>query len=138
METTILPSAPSKAARIAGWILTILPVPLLLMSGVMKLGNDPKVVEGFAKWPAGSAITIGILELACTVIYLIPRTSVLGAILLTGYLGGATATSMQMGAGYMTLMPVGFGVLAWGGLFLRDPRVRALIPLRSQGCSGSV
>lgn len=131
METTTPSTSPSKAARIAGWILTILPVPLLLMSGVMKLGNDPKVVEGFAKWPPGSATTIGILELACTVIFLIPQTSVLGAILLTGYLGGATAVSMQMGAGPMVLMPVAFGVLAWGGLFLRDPRLRALIPLRS-------
>ncbi|HWA26079.1 MAG TPA: DoxX family protein [Lacunisphaera sp.] len=131
MDATNPPASPSKAARIAGWILTVLPVPLLLMSGVMKLGNDPKIVEGFAKWPAGSATIIGILEISCTLIYLIPRTSVLGAILLTGYLGGATAISMQMGMGFMSLLPVTFGVLAWGGLFLRDPRIRALIPLRS-------
>ncbi len=131
MQTADSPASVSKAARWTGYVLTTLPVLMLLMSGVMKLSNDPQVVEGFAKWPAGSATTIGLLELACTIIYLIPRTSVLGAILLTGYLGGATAFSMQIGAGVMVLMPVAFGVLLWGGLYLRDPRVRALIPLRS-------
>jgi DoxX-like protein len=75
------------------------------------------------------ALGLGIVELACTVIYIIPRTSVLGAILLTGYLGGAVATHLRIGEPYF--MPIIFGVLVWGGLFLRDERLRALIPLRS-------
>ena len=71
---------------------------------------------------------LGILEVACTVIYLIPRTAVLGAILLTGYLGGATATHVRIGEPWF--MPVLLGVVVWLGIYLRDPRLRALIPLR--------
>ena len=75
------------------------------------------------------AVPIGLVELACTVIYLVPATSVLGAILLTGYLGGATAVTVQSGGGFGFIGVVLFGVLLWGGLWLRDPRIRALIPL---------
>ncbi len=121
----------SKSARWTGYVLCAVPVFMLLMSGVMKLMQSEEVVKGFADWPAGSAILIGALELACTVIYLVPRTAVLGAILLAGYLGGAVAVTLKMGMGTMALMPAGFGVLLWGALWLRDPRVRALIPLRS-------
>jgi len=127
METTTPPV--SKAALWTSWIMSILPVLMLVMSGVMKIMQTPEVVKGFEKWPAGSAVAIGILELACTVVYLIPRTAVLGAILLTGYLGGATAVSVQMG-GMAFILPVVFGVFVWGGLYLRDGRLRALIPLR--------
>ena len=112
-------------------ILSVPPVFMLLMSGVMKVMQSEEVVKGFADWPAGSAILIGTLELACTVIYLVPRTAVLGAILLAGYLGGAVAVTVKMGMGAMALMPAGFGVLLWGALWLRDPRIRALIPLRA-------
>jgi hypothetical protein len=128
METTTSPAPVSKAARVTGWIMSVIPVLMLVMSGVMKLSQHPEVVKGFATWPPGSAVAIGILELACTAIYLIPRTSVLGAILVTGYLGGATAVSVQLGASFV--LPVVFGVLIWGGLYLRDTRLRALIPLR--------
>jgi len=125
------PSAPvSKAARVTAWIMTIPPVLMLLMSGVMKIAQTAEVVKGFADWPAGSAVSIGILELVCTVVYLIPRTAILGAILLAGYLGGATAVSVRLG-GATFVLPVIFGVMLWGGLYLRDPRLRALIPLRS-------
>ena len=72
---------------------------------------------------------VGILELVCTIVYAIPRMSILGAILLTGYLGGATATHVHISDPFF--MPVVLGVLVWGGLFLRDGRLRALIPLRS-------
>ena len=130
MQPTTPPASVSKAARITGWIMTTLPVLMLIMSGVTKIIQIPEVVKGFADWPAGSAVTIGILELACTAIYLIPRTSVLGAILLAGYLGGATAVSVHLG-GPGFVFPVICGVLVWGGLYLRDPRIRALIPLRS-------
>ena len=120
----------SKAARWGGYVMSAPPVLLLLMSGVMKVAQNADVVKGFADWPTGVAVPIGIVELACTVIYLVPRTSVLGAILLTGYLGGATATVVHMGTFGFVGMTVGFGVLLWGGLWLRDPRIRALIPLK--------
>lgn len=109
--------------------MSILPVLMLVMSGVMKVAQTAEVVKGFSTWPAGSALAIGIVELACTAVYLVPRTAVLGAILLTGYLGGATAVSVQLGASFA--LPLVFGVLVWGGLYLRDPRLRALIPLRA-------
>jgi hypothetical protein len=72
---------------------------------------------------------LGILELICAVIYVIPRTSMLGAILLTGYLGGAIATHVRVGEQF--IMPAVLGVLIWGGLYLRDYRLRALLPLRT-------
>ena len=109
-------------------IMSTLPVLMLLMSGVMKIARTAEVVKGFADWPAGSAVWIGIIELACTAVYLVPRTAVLGAILLTGYLGGATAVTVRLGGPFA--FPVVFGVLVWGGLFLRDARLRALMPLR--------
>jgi DoxX-like protein len=96
----------------------------------MKLAKPAPVVEGFVRlgYPESLALGIGIVELACAVIYVIPRTSVLGAILLTGYLGGATATHVRIGEPFF--MPIILGVLVWGGLFLRDERLRALLPLR--------
>ena len=112
--------------------MSALPVLLLLSSAVMKFLKPASVVEGFAHlgYPESLALALGILELACTVVYVIPRTSVLGAILLTGYLGGATATHVRIGEPFFATVVV--GVLVWGGLFLRDPRVRALIPLRGE------
>jgi hypothetical protein len=122
----------SRAARWAGYVLSAIPVGMLLMSGLMKVQNsNPDVVKGFADWPPGSAVFVGSLELACTVIYLIPRTAVLGAVLLAAYLGGAVAVTLKLGMGAMALMPAVFGVLAWAGLWLREPRLRALLPLRS-------
>ncbi len=117
----------------AGRIISALPVLMLLFSGVMKLAKPAPVVEGFVRfgYPESLALGIGILELACTVVYVIPRTSVLGAILLTGFLGGATATHVRIGDPAF-FVPVVLGVLVWLGPFLRDDRLRALIPLRSQ------
>ncbi len=124
METT----APSKAARITGWTMTILPSLLFTFSGVMKLAHPPALDEGFAKMqlPVSWALGLGILELACVVIYLIPRTAVVGAILLTGYLGGAMVTHLRIGEPPVT--HVILGIVLWGGLWLRDPRLRALMP----------
>lgn len=126
-------SAPvSKKARWAGYVMSTLPVLMLLMSAAMKFVKPPPVVEGFAHLglPASLALGLGILELACAAVYMVPQTSVLGAILLTGYLGGATFAHLRVGDPYFA--PVILGVLVWGGLFLRDPRLRALIPLRRQ------
>jgi len=129
------PTAPvSKQALWAGRILGALPLLMLLPSATMKFLKPPEVIEGFVRlgYPESLALGLGILELACTAVYLIPRTSVLGAILLTGYLGGATATHVRVGDPFsMFIIPVILGVLVWGGLFLCDPRLRALIPLRS-------
>jgi len=125
MEST---ASISNKALWTGRVMSTLPVLMLVMSGVMKIAQTAEVVKGFADWPAGSAVPLGILELACTVVYVVPRTAVLGAILLTGYLGGATAVSVRLGAPF--ILPVSFGVLVWGGLYLRDPRLRSLIPFR--------
>jgi hypothetical protein len=120
----------SKKMLWAGRILSALPVLMLLFSASMKFVQTPPVAEGFAHlgYPMSVALGLGILEIACTLLYVIPRTSVLGAILLTGYLGGATATHLRVGDPYF--MPVLLGVLVWAGLYLRDARLRALLPLR--------
>jgi hypothetical protein len=122
----------SKGALWAGRVISALPVFALLMSATMKFMRPPAVVEGFHKfgYPDRLLLVLGIVEVSCTIVYLIPQTAVLGAILLTGYLGGATATHVRIGdPGFIT--PVLCGVLVWVGLFLRDRRVRVLIPLRS-------
>ena len=109
--------------------MTAVPALMLFFSGAMKLAGPPDSAKGFAHlgWPLNLATGRGVLEIICTVIYLIPRTAVLGAILLTGYLGGATATHVRVGDPYFATVVL--GVLVWGGLYLRDLRLRALIPL---------
>jgi len=120
----------SKKALWAGYILSFLPIPLLLMSAVMKFLKPSDVVEGFAHlgWPSELALALGILELTCVVLYIIPRTAVLGAILLTGYLGGAIATHVRIGEPFVVQAIL--GAVLWLGLYLRDTRIRTLIPLR--------
>lgn len=127
MQTT---TPVSKIALWTGWIMSVLPVLMLVMSAVMKFLKPQPVLDGFTHlgFPEKLATPLGIVELTCTVLYLIPQTAVLGAILLTGYLGGAICTHVRVGDPFHTV--VIFGVLVWGGLFLRDPRLRALIPLR--------
>ena len=122
----------SKKVLWAGYIMSALPVLMLLFSAAMKFAKPPPVVEGFKHLglPESLVLGLGVLELGCTLLYVIPRTSVLGAILLTGYLGGAILAHLRVGDPFFG--PVIFGVLVWGGLFLRDPRLRALIPFRSQ------
>lgn len=126
--------APSGAKWMTwvGWAMTLLPVGLLVMSATYKLTEAEVAVKGFADqgFPEGSLMAIGIVEVACTVLYLIPQTSVLGAILLAGYLGGAVVTHVRMSEPFF--IPIVLGVLLWGGLFLRDARIRALIPLRKK------
>jgi hypothetical protein len=121
----------SKKSLWAGRIISALVGLLLVFSGVMKLLKPVPVLQGFAHfgYPESLILGIGILEIACAIVYLIPRTSVLGAILVTGYLGGATATNVRVAdpSFYVTVI---LGVLAWAGLYLREDRLRALIPLR--------
>jgi hypothetical protein len=115
-----------------GYVLSALPVLTLLFSGALKLAKPASVVTEFTRlgWPESLVVAIGIIELTCAIIYAIPRTAVLGAILLTGYLGGAVATHVRIEENFIP--PVIVGVLVWLGLYLRDPRLRALIPLRSK------
>src|SRR5947209_3018028 len=121
----------SKAAVISGWIIGVLPVLLLLFSAIMKLSKSAGVVKGFAQfgYPEHLLVPIGITEFACTILYLIPQTAVLGAILLTGYFGGAVATQVRV-SDPTFILPALCGVLLWLGLFLRDRRLRALVPFR--------
>ena len=123
--------APGRAARITGWVLTSLVALFLLFDSVTKLLQLPAVVEATVQmgFPATTVPVIGGTLLACLVLYLIPRTAVLGAVLLTGYLGGAVCAQLRIEApvlGYL-LFPVYTGVLVWAGLYLRDQRVRDLV-----------
>jgi hypothetical protein len=101
------------------------------MSAVMKLSQSPDVVKGFGDFGYDPSILVplGIVELLCVILYVIPQTAVLGAILLTGYLGGATATHVRVGDAFIA--PVIMGVILWLGLYLRDSRLRALVPWRT-------
>lgn len=114
-----------------GLACTALPTAMLLFSATMKFLGGPQLEQGMKQfgWPMSIVATLGVLELACTALYLFPRTAVLGAILLTGYLGGATATHLRIGDAWFA--PVILGVVLWGGLWFRDARVRALLPLRA-------
>ena len=122
----------SKRVLWTGRVLSALPILLLLFSAVMKLMRLPAVVQGFAHYgyPESLIVVIGLLELACTIIYAIPRTAMLGAILTTAYLGGATATNVRVGD-LSWIVTVILGVLVWAGLYARDTRLRALLPLRN-------
>ena len=121
----------SKKTLWASYLMTALPVLMLLFSAIMKFLKPQSVLEGFAHLglPASLALGLGILELSCTVVYMIPRTSVLGAILLTGYLGGAIATHLRVGDPLFShvLFPTYVAALLWAGLLLRNARLRALL-----------
>ena len=103
---------------------------LFAMSAVMKLRGGPEVVEGMGHLglPESLIMPLAILEISCVVIYAIPATAVLGAILLTGYIGGAILTHLRVGDPFF--MQIAIGLLIWLGLYLREDRLKALIPLR--------
>ncbi len=125
-------STPVSAKMVwSGRIISAIPALILLLSATAKLMKAPQVVQGFAQYgvPGSLIIIIGVIELACVIIYLVPRTAVLGAILMTALFGGATMTNVRVGD-LQYIGPVVLGVLVWAGLFFRDERVRALIPLR--------
>ncbi|MGE3631651.1 MAG: DoxX family protein, partial [Sandaracinaceae bacterium] len=125
----------SRAALWTGRVLTGLSSLFLLVDAGMKLVGSPVVAEASVRLglPVEIGPAIGAILLACVVLYLVPRTAVLGAVLLTGYFGGAILTHLRVGDPLFThtLFPIYFGVFVWGGLFLRDARVRALFgPVR--------
>jgi len=123
----------SRAALWSGRIMSGLSALFLLVDAGMKLAKPPVVVEGTVKFGYSEAVILplGIVLLVSTILYLLRPTCVLGAILLTGYLGGAVDAHVRAsGRTFEILFPVIFGVLLWGGLFLREPSVRALFPLK--------
>ena len=119
---------------LAGRILSGLVILFLLFDGVTKLMLIKPVTDAMPQlgYPVSLARPIGVIVLACLALYVIPRTAVLGAILLTGFLGGAVATNLRIGNPLVShvLAPVYVGLMVWGGLYLRDARLRALIPVR--------
>jgi len=125
-------------ARIrAGWIISGLVIAFMLFDAVGKFVKPAAVVEAFARtgWPIELSATIGAILLFCTILYAVPQTSVLGAILLTGYLGGAVATNLRLENPLFshTLFPVYFGVLVWVGLWLREPALEPVFPFVTSG-----
>lgn len=122
-------STVSKKARWIGWILAVLPSGLLIFSGVGKLMKPQDVIDGFAHlgWPVHLALPLGILEITCTILFLIPRTAVMGAVLLTGYMGGAIATHVRIGE--PCFLQAGFAIILWLSLYLRNMQLRALLPI---------
>jgi hypothetical protein len=130
-------TAPSRRAVLAGKVLSIIAVLFLIFDSVTHTMLIPAGVEGFGKagFPPGSARPIGIVEIVCLVLYVIPQTTVFGAILLTGYLGGAVATNVRMGLPFFgfVLAPVYVGIVLWLGVWLRDGGLRRVVPLRHVG-----
>ena len=122
-------SASNKGSLWAGRISSALPALFLLLDGIMKLVKPVFVVEATVQlgYRESVIVGLGVVLIACTILYLIPRTAVLGAILLTGYLGGAVATHVRVGGPLFSIIfPVILGAMLWGGLYLRDERVRSL------------
>jgi hypothetical protein len=133
MSTNTPPTPPSPVLLWTGWIITVLVALFLAIDGGMKVIKATPAVEASEKLgvPEDTIIGIGAVLLACTTIYAVPPTAVLGAILLTGYLGGATAIHVRAGSGAFPIgFSVGVGVLAWAGLVLRDPRLFWTVLLR--------
>jgi hypothetical protein len=135
MQATTQAGSISKKSLWAGRVTSGFIVAFLLFDAGIHLMKPAPVVEAFAKlgFPLRLAVPLGIIELVCILLYVIPRSSILGAILLTGYLGGAIAIQLPTGNSLFgeVLFPVYIGVFLWGGIYLRDERLRTLIPLRS-------
>jgi len=131
MSTDVQPVANPKWMVWVGWIISVLPAAMLVFSGSMKFMSSPELSQGFRDlgWDEKLAFVLGIVEISCTAIYLIPPTAVLGAILVTGYMGGAIATHVRVGEPFY--IQAALGVAFWAGLWLRDSRLRGLLPFRS-------
>lgn len=127
--------AARRRSRTAGNVCTILAALFLAFDTILKVLRLDAAVQGTTSlgYPAETVLWIGIIQLVCLVLYLVPRTSVLGAVLMTGYLGGAIATHVRVSSPLLThtLFPIYVALLLWAGLCLREPRLRALVPFRS-------
>lgn len=135
MQTLVQTPPVSNAAVWTGRVMSGLVIVFLLLDGAMKLVLLDVVLTTSEQMgvPGSLARPLGVITLVCTIFYAFPRTSVLGAILLTGYMGGAIASHLRLGDPLLThtLFGLYLGLLAWGGLYLRSPRLRALIPLQA-------
>lgn len=123
----------SKTTLWAGIIISALAILFLAFDSAVKIIQSPLAVAPTIElgYAANLVMPIGLIELACLILYVIPRTSVLGAILFTGYLGGAVTTNLRAGMpAFNIIFPFIIGALIWGGLYLRDHRLRTLVPLR--------
>ena len=133
---TIVDTETSKPARITGRVMSGVVILFLLFDGAIKLVPLPVVTETMDKmgWGASDTLarSLGIITIVCTLLYSVPPTSILGAILLTGYLGGAIASHVRIGSPLFThtLFGLYLGLMVWGGLYLRDGNLRALLPFR--------
>lgn len=136
MSTIAAEMPVSKPARMLGRVLSGLVIVFMLFDGAVKLVPWPVVTELMEKIGYGSSETLarslGVISLVCTILYAIPPTSFVGAILLTGYLGGAMASHLRIGSPLFTHVLFGFylGLMVWGGLWLRDGSLRTLLPFR--------
>ena len=136
---TAAPGVMTKTTRVSkgqirtGWVISGLVAAFMLFDAFAKFAKPAPVAEAFTRtgWPIELSAPLGVILLICTILYLVPRTAVLGAILFTGYLGGAVATNLRLENPLFshTLFPVYFGVLVWAGLWLRERAIRNLFPL---------
>ena len=128
--------APPKSGRRwiiwISWVVSLWPAFVIGSSATWKLTRNPWYVHEFGRigWPESALPLLAFLQLGSLVLYLIPRTAVLGAVLLTGYLGGAIATYVRIGEPYPVLVPLSTSLIAWAGIYLRDERLRSLLPFR--------
>ena len=134
MSPDSIPATTSKTQRRVGWALTALTILFMLFDAAGKLALEPHVVEATTKigYPVGAIRPIGVIALLCTLLYAIPRTAILGAVLMTGFCGGAVASKVRIEDPLFSsvLFGVYFGLIAWGGIYLRDDALRRLFPIR--------
>lgn len=135
MSSVTVPALQTTQKRWMLWtgrVLSLWPVFVVGASATWKLTRNPWYVAEFGRigWPSSALTGLALLQLACLLLYLIPPTSVLGAVLLTGYMGGAIASYVRIGDFYPVLVPLSTSVIAWAGIFGRDERLRSLLPLR--------
>lgn len=134
MSSTVLPFArpQSRWLTLAGWIVSLWPAYVVISSATWKLTRNAWYVGEFARigWPDNLLPLLAFLQLGALALFLIPRTAALGAILLTGYLGGAIGAYTRIGEPYPVLVPLSTAMIAWAGLYLREERLRALLPFK--------
>jgi hypothetical protein len=128
------PKTSGKRMLWVGWALSLWPVFVVLSSATWKLTRNPWYVAEFTRigWPGSALPLLAFLQLGCIALFIIPPTAVLGAVLLTGYLGGAIAAYVRIGDPFPILVPLSTSVIAWAGIYLRDERLRSLLPLRGR------
>jgi hypothetical protein len=132
-SSTTQPVEAAKGALWSGRVLSILAVLFLLFDAAGKFAKPVQVIDAFARLglPIGLSVTIGVLLTVCTVLYAIPQTSILGAVVLSGFLGGAVAIQLRAGSpAFETIFPVLFAIMIWAGVYLRTPELRRVLPIR--------